>query len=721
MKDVALGLCEWKDNYLWYQGRIWIPDREDLRMAIIRRHHDVPQAGHGGTAKTTELIKRKYYWPKMRETIKRYVRNCDICQRIKVVRHAPYGMLQPNEIPTRPWQSIAMDFITDLPISDGYDSILVVIDHLTKMSQFTACRKNLDARGLADLMTKEIFRLHGISKDIISDRGTLFTSEFWKQYTKEMEVERKLSTAFHPQTDGQTERTNAILEQYLRAYINYQQDNWNQLLPMAEFAYNNGYQETIKTTPFFANYGIHPEYQTIGHTMTGQITPSNEISKLHEMLREEMSEAQLRHKENYDQHRKPDPNLKSGEMVWFLPRTVRTTRPSRKLDYKKIGPFKILAKTGINTYRLEFPPTMKIHNNIHISLLEPYHDNQFPSQRQEPPPPIIIDGEPEYELEEIIDSRLHYGKLQYRAKWKSYSPEHDKVWYPANNFENAQDAVHKFHQQHPDKPSQNRTQGAAQRRTMGASLRPTYAQVVQVAWGAGSERNHTNQPGMLPGQPANTDGHQNPVSVCDIQLDSMLRRRVLDLPVRQGGGLLPTSSLTPIRCCGLRLGDQAKSPNGTQEAARSFGVETGYNGTPYHEMADLLLRQLSKTREREKKGRTLAQKTKRVSEDADGWSGGRKNSGGLQKPPEEMRGADGTAPKRNDGKRATPINAWTNGKKPPRGPRRSQHNSSRITGGTHRIRKAAGRPIQLEIGDSEEGKRNNRVGTLRVASVWDRR
>jgi len=293
---------------------------------------------------------------------------------------------------------------------------------------------------------------------------------------------------------------------------------------MAEFAYNNGYQETIKTTPFFANYGIDPEYQTISHTIKGQITPPNEISKLHETLREEMSAAQLRHKENYDQHRKPDPNLKSGDMVWFLPRNVRTTRPSRKLDYKKIGPFEILAKTGMNTDRLKFPPTMKIHNNIHISLLEPYHNNQFPSQRQEPPPPIIIDGEPEYELEEIIDSQLHHGKLQYRAKWKGYSPEHDKVWYPANNFENAQDAVCKFDQQYPDKPSQDRNQGATQRRTMGASLRPTYAQVAQVTWGKQSERDYTNQPGILPGRITNANSHKSQMSGCGIQLDSLLRR-----------------------------------------------------------------------------------------------------------------------------------------------------------------------------------------------------
>ena len=176
------------------------------------------------------------------------------------------------------------------------------------------------------------------------------------------------------------------------------------------------------------------------------------MKELHDTHRAEMATAQLRHKENYDRRRKPDPNLKSGDMVWFLPRNVHTTRPSKKLDYKKIVPLKLLARIGTSAYKLAFPPWMKIHNTIHISLLEPYQDYRFPSQIQEPPPDIQIEGEDEHELDEIIDSRLHYNKLQYRAKWKEYGPEEDKVWYPAENFNNAADAVRKFHERYPEKP-----------------------------------------------------------------------------------------------------------------------------------------------------------------------------------------------------------------------------------------------------------------------------
>jgi len=300
---------------------------------------------------------------------------------------------------------------------------------------------------------REIFRLHGLPNDIITDRGSIFTSDLWKETTKQLGIERRLSPPFHPQTDGQTEWTNSTLEQYLRAYLNYQQDNWKELLPMAEFAYNNGHQESLKHTPFLANYGINPKYQTIGHLMQGKITPPEDTSQLHYTLQAERTEAQLRHKEYYDAGRKPDPNLQLGDMVLLLPRNIRTTRPCKKWDYKKIGPFKILAKIGGSAYKLHLRPSIRIHNTFHISLLELYNDDKLPAQRKQPPPPIIIEGEPEYELEQIIDSRLHYGKLQYQAKWTGYPPEHDKVWYPHSNFENASIAKQQFHQQYPSKPS----------------------------------------------------------------------------------------------------------------------------------------------------------------------------------------------------------------------------------------------------------------------------
>jgi len=505
----------------------------------------------------------------MRNTIKEYVTNCDICQRTKVVRHAPYGLMKPNEAPDRPWKSISMDFITDLPQSEGNDAILIVIDQLTKMAHFLPGTKEIDARQFSELFMREIFRLHGLPKDIITDRGWIFTSDLWKETTKQSGIERRLSTAFHPQTDGQTERTNSTLEQYLRAYVNYQQDNWKELLPMAEFAYNNGYQESIKHTPFFGNYGVNPEYQTIGHLMEEKITPLENMSQLHDTLQAEMTEAQLRHKEYYDGGRKPDPNLQSGDIVWLLPRNIRTTRPCKKLDYKKIGPFKILAKIGESAYMLDLPLSMRIHNTFHISLLELYRDDKFSSQRIQPPPPIIIEGEPEYELEEIIDSRLHYGKLQYRAKWTGYAPEHDKVWYPYEDLENAGIAERQFPQGYPGKPSLDQNRGTRKRGDLG--LHNTTTATCTTTTTSTNDDTKTPDTKDRPRRVGNCHGTthephiQSPTRMGRSRKEGMsskgARRAVMDSMLRrqvpsalQGQGSLGIVSPRPISVCAISTG-----------------------------------------------------------------------------------------------------------------------------------------------------------------------
>jgi len=300
MQGVALGPCQWKAEYLWHQGKIWVPNNAEIRTDLIRRHHEILQAGHGGTAKTTELIQQKYYWPRMRGTSKQYLKNYDICQRRKVVGHAPYGLMKPNEAPDRPWKSISMDFITDLPHSEGSHPLLIVIDRLTKMGHFIPCTKEMDAKQFQERFRREIFRQHGLRWDIITDRGSIFTSDLWKETTNKLGIERRLSTAVHRQTDGQTERTNSPWEQYLHAYVNHQQDGRKELLPMAEFACNNGHQESTKHTRFFANYGTNPEYQAIGHLIQGRKRSPDDMSQLHDTRQAEMREAQMRHKEYYD-------------------------------------------------------------------------------------------------------------------------------------------------------------------------------------------------------------------------------------------------------------------------------------------------------------------------------------------------------------------------------------------------------------------------------------
>src|SRR5258707_4783855 len=224
----------------------------------------------------------------------RFIRNCDTCTRIKPAHHAPYGLLKPLEVPIRWWSSISLDFITGLPMSNGYDALLVVVDRLSKMAHYIPTNTDITSKGLARLYFDHVFRLHGIPDSVVSDRGTQFISEFTKALCDLTGIQQNLSTSFHPQTDGQTERVNALVEQYLRGYCNYQHANCADLLTMAEFSYNNTLSSTTGMTPFRAMYGIDPRYTVNPKPDTKIPTPAviqeyaNNLAELDAYLRNEV-------------------------------------------------------------------------------------------------------------------------------------------------------------------------------------------------------------------------------------------------------------------------------------------------------------------------------------------------------------------------------------------------------------------------------------------------
>jgi len=214
---------EWReeDGLILKEGKMYVPKDEALRVEIIRLHHDMPVGGHGGQWKTTELVTRNFWWPGVTREVKRYVEGCDACQRNKNRTEQPAGKLMPNSIPDKAWTHILADFITKLPLAQGYDSILVVVDQFTKMAHFVPTTETTMAEGLARLFRDNVWRLHGLPESIISDRGPQFAAGLMRELNGLLGIETKLSIAFHPQTDGQTERMNQELEQYLRMFIDH--------------------------------------------------------------------------------------------------------------------------------------------------------------------------------------------------------------------------------------------------------------------------------------------------------------------------------------------------------------------------------------------------------------------------------------------------------------------------------------------------------------------
>jgi hypothetical protein len=221
---------------LTYEGRVYVP--EGLRSKVTALHHDNPESGHFGALKTAELVSRNFYWPALPTSVRQYVAGCEVCHRIKAARHPRHGVNMPIEPPNQPWEGVTMDFVTDLPESteSAYTGILVVVDRLTKMAIYLPCRKDVDSPELARTFFEEVICKHGVPSNIVTDRGSQFTSRFWNRVCSHLSIDHQLSTSFHPQTDGQTERQNQTMEQYLRAFATYEQDNWVDLLPLAEFA-----------------------------------------------------------------------------------------------------------------------------------------------------------------------------------------------------------------------------------------------------------------------------------------------------------------------------------------------------------------------------------------------------------------------------------------------------------------------------------------------------
>jgi len=251
---------EWKeeDSIMYKEGKVYVPKDDILRAEIIRLHHDTPVGEHGGQWKMVELVTQNFWWPGVTKEVKQYVEGCDSCQRNKNHTEQPAGKLMSNSIPEKPWTYISADFITKLPIAQGYNSILVVVDRLTKMVYFIPTIEKTLAEGLARLFRDNVWKLHGLPESIVLDRGLQFAAGIMQKLNRMLGIESKLSTAFHPQTDGQMERVNQELEQYLRMFIDHRQEQWPGWLGMAEFAYNNKTHSSTKVSPFKANYRQDP-------------------------------------------------------------------------------------------------------------------------------------------------------------------------------------------------------------------------------------------------------------------------------------------------------------------------------------------------------------------------------------------------------------------------------------------------------------------------------
>jgi transposase InsO family protein len=427
-------------NRLRWRDRIWIPNYEPLRTAIIQKIHDHMLGGHGGRESTRDLVARRFNWPGMAQDIRRFVRNCDHCGASKPWREQKKGLLKPLPIPERVWQELSMDFVTELPPSDGYSNLLVIRDRLSK-SVVLEPMKSITAESTATALLNNVFKHHGLPRSIVSDRGPQFVSLTWKRICELLKIQRKLSTAYHPQTDGSTERANQEIEGYLRVFATYTQDNWARLLPSAMIAINNRTSASTGFSPFFLTHGYHLDLVEISAEADEQRSEKSPVAKGTafveklargtELAQAAIAAAQEIQEKNSNRRRQASEAFKVGDRVWLKLKNIKTDRPSKKLDWLA-SKYTVLELVGSHNCRLDVPPG--IHDVFHVDLLKRAQEDPLPSQQRvymEPPAILNDKGEEEYEIEEIVKHRKRGQGWQVKVQWKGYQ---QPTWEPLKDL-----------------------------------------------------------------------------------------------------------------------------------------------------------------------------------------------------------------------------------------------------------------------------------------------
>ncbi|MBW0561900.1 hypothetical protein O181_101615 [Austropuccinia psidii MF-1] len=389
LKSVQDYSLDSSSQLLLFKDCVVVPNDPTIQLSILQQRHDSPLAGHPSQEKTLKLVKRDLHWSRMTQFIKEYVPSCQQCSRNKNIHHKKFGLLKPLPIPNGPWSCFSMDFITQLPLSNSFDSILVIVDRFPRMAVFIPTMSSITSLDLDHLLIKNIFSKHGLPSSI------------------------------QPETDGQTERINHILEQYLQI------------------------------DPQFDSVHITPD------NLAG--TLSTKIQSVQQDVKRELEASINRFKRFSDKSRATPPDFIPGHMVWLSSKNIKATRPTKKLSERWLGPFPILQKFSTHSYHLKLPSQWKsFHPVFDISLLKPVKTSTIPNWHQKAPPPIIIEEEEEWEVSQILDSNIKRGKALYLVEWKGFSKDSERsTWEPTENLKNCPELVEDFHSLYPEKPGTN--------------------------------------------------------------------------------------------------------------------------------------------------------------------------------------------------------------------------------------------------------------------------
>ena len=469
-KGFSLVKCSETDDQIWYWDHLYLPEIGDICLCVIHEAHNPSVTGHLSWHKTYDLVVCHYWWPRMVKMVWWFVCNCHACLWNKTSQDKYHDLLKLLAVPERQWAHIFMNFIIELfssKVTDDnvYQNVLVVVDHLTKMRHLIFCQ-SMTKEKMVHLFHQHVWKYHELPSTIISDCGTQFVTHFWDELCQCLGIKSTLFTAYHSEINEQIKNVNAVLKQYLQAYVAYLQDDWVDWLPSAEFAANNQFSETTQHSPFFANYEQHPHMRLkpkeaweaprgsvawMDHENADRF--AEKMNQINEDLQQQMHLAQAIYEDFVNCWWCSAPTYQMGDAVWLNTWNLPLKgRPSRKLAVKYQGPYKILKVVSSHAYCLAISDNFGIHDVFHTNLLRSAADDSLSNQIL-PVPFLCVNTTDleEYEMEAVWDSKVTQNSTHLLVKWVGYD---NFTWESMEAMDTATDAINIFYSHYSNKSGQ---------------------------------------------------------------------------------------------------------------------------------------------------------------------------------------------------------------------------------------------------------------------------